>query len=71
MTLRHAGKSGQGYCEGRVKNQLPMGADGSGNVIVYKSKEDIPQPVFEIIGDDDDPADISDISAFAGSPPYA
>src|SRR4051812_37117470 len=48
----------------RVNNQPPPGADAQGNIKVYKSKDDIPPEAFnfEIIGDDEDPADISDIN---------
>jgi len=55
------------YYEDRVNNQPPIGADGQGNIRTFpiiNGKAQVPDDYFdfEIIGDDEVPADISDIN---------
>lgn len=55
------------FYEDRTSNQPPPGADNEGNIRTYpivNGKVQLPDDAFnfEIIGDDDDPADISDIN---------
>lgn len=46
----------------RMNHQPAPGMDANGNLRIYRSKADIPPPLFTIIGDDEDPADISDLN---------
>jgi hypothetical protein len=42
----------------------PIGSDAEGNIQTFNSKADIPADFFDvtIVGEDDDPGDISDIN---------
>jgi len=61
------------FYEDRVNNQPPIGADGQGNIRTFpiiNGKAQVPDDYFdfEIIGDDEDPADISDINDWDDRP---